>query len=98
MLDTHTLRAGFEVQAWRGAKLSGSAGEQQVVEYGERKFAAFGLSQSLEVNRHLMIDGSIDMNKVLSGFDASRIVNVAQPVVNGGHSMGAERLRRISPR
>ena len=91
-LDTHTARVGFELQPWKGAKLSGGVGDQDVVEYGERSFAAFGLTQSVGLAKHLTMDASVDANKVLSGFNAAQILNVAQPVVNGGQLNGSGTL------
>jgi hypothetical protein len=91
-LNTRTARVGFEMQPWKGAKLTAGGGDQDVVEYGARSFAAFGLTQSVGLTKHLTIDGSIDANKVLSGFNASQILNLAQPVVNGGQLNGSGTL------
>lgn len=91
-LATHTARVGFELQPWRGAKAVVQGGDQQVAEYGARSFAEFGLTQSLPVTRHLALDASIDANKVLHGFDAAKILNLAQPVVNGGQLNGSGTL------
>ena len=91
-LKTHTARAGFEVAPWRGAKITAATGEQQVAEYGQRSFAALGLTQSWQLTKHLTIDGTVDANRVLSGFDASKIVNPAQPVAAGGQLDGSGTL------
>jgi hypothetical protein len=91
-LNTRTGRVGFELQPWNGAKLTAGAGDQNVVEYGERSFAAFGLTQSVGLTHHLTLDASIDANKVLSGFNAAEILNLAQPVVNGGQLNGSGTL------
>lgn len=91
-LDTHTARVGFEMTPWKGAKLSAGAGDQDVAEYGARSFAAFGLTQSLGLTHHLTLDASLDANKVLSGFNAAEILNLAQPVVNGGQLNGSGTL------
>jgi len=91
-LDTRTARAGVELQPWKGAKLTAGGGTQDVVEYGARSFAAFGLNQSLGLTRHLTADASLDANKVLGGFNAAQIVNLAQPVVNGGQLNGSGTL------
>ena len=91
-LKTHTARAGFEATPWAGAKISAGTGEQQVAEYGQRSFAAFGLTQAWQVTKHLSIDGTVDANKVLSGFNAATIVNPAQPAVAGGQLDGSGTL------
>jgi fimbrial isopeptide formation D2 family protein len=91
-LDTRTARVGFEMTPWKGAKLSAGAGDQQFEEYGARSFAAFGLTQSLGLTHHLTLDASLDANKVLSGFNAAEILNLAQPVVNGGQLNGSGTL------
>ncbi len=91
-LNTRTARVGFEMQPWKGAKLTAGGGDQDVVEYGQRSFAAFGLTQSVALSKHLTVDGSVDANKVLSGFNAAEILNQAQPVVNGGQLNGSGTL------
>ena len=91
-LKTRTARVGFEMQPWKGAKLSTGLGDQDVAEYGPRSFAAFGLTQSVALTHHLTVDASLDANKVLSGFNTSQILNQAQPVVNGGQLNGSGTL------
>ncbi|MEG3151081.1 hypothetical protein U1769_14405 [Sphingomonas sp. ZT3P38] len=83
-IDARTARVGFELQPWTGGRIISAVEQQNIAEYGPRSFAAFGLTQSFEVTRHLTIDGTIDANKVLGGFDISKVVNPAQPVVSGG--------------
>ena len=91
-LRTRTARVGLELQPWKGAKLNAGLGDQDIVEYGPRSFAAFGLTQSVGLSHHLTFDASVDANKVLSGFNASQILNQAQPVVNGGQLNGSGTL------
>ncbi len=91
-ISTRTGRIGFEMQPWRGAKVTATAGDQSIAEYGARSFAAFGLSQSLDITKHLTVDASLDANKVLGGIDTSKIINPAQPVVTGGQLNGSGTL------
>lgn len=65
--DTRTLRAGLEVAPWTGARLVGTLGQQSISEQGKRAFAAYGLAQSLPVDKHLTLDASIDGNRVVGG-------------------------------
>ncbi|WP_343889344.1 hypothetical protein [Sphingomonas oligophenolica] len=87
-INARTARVGFELQPWTGGRIVSSVEQQQIAEYGPRSFAAFGLTQSFEVTKHLTIDGTLDANKVLGGFDITKIVNPAQPVVSGGQLGG----------
>ena len=91
-LKTHTARVGFETTPWQGGKLTAATGDQVVAEYGQRSFASFGLTQAWQVSKHLSIDGTVDANKVLGGFNAAEIVNTAQPVVAGGQLDGSGTL------
>lgn len=84
-VNARTGRLGFEVTPWTGARVTSQVGTQDIAEYGKRSFAAFGLSQSLTVTKHLSIDATVDSNHVLSGIKASQVVNLLQPVASGGH-------------
>lgn len=66
-LKTRTGRIGIDAQPWQGAHLTGGLGQQDIVENAQRTFAAFGLSQSIALNRHVTFDTTLDTNKVLSG-------------------------------
>jgi hypothetical protein len=64
-------------------------GQEQISELGTRSFAAFGLSQSLQVTPELMIDATIDGNRTLGGAPgAGRVINPAQPPASGGQLTG----------
>ena len=91
-IDARTARVGFEAQPWRGAKVTSSVGQQNIQEYGARSFAAFGLNQSLDLGKHVTVDATLDANKVLGGFDLSKVVNPAQPVASGGQLNGGGTL------
>lgn len=83
--NARTARLGFEVTPWTGARATSSLGTQQIAEYGKRSFAAFGLTQSLNLGKALSIDATIDSNHVISGIKASSAINLKQPVASGGH-------------
>ena len=84
-IDARTIKGGLEVTPWEGAKAVTSLGRQDIGEYGNRSFAAFGLAQSLQVTPALTIDATIDGNRTLGGSNTvSDVVNPAQPVASGG--------------
>lgn len=80
-----TLRGGFEVTPWLGGLATASLGEQDISEQGTRSFAAFGLSQTVQVNQQLSLDATFDSNWTLSGTaDPADLVNPLQPRSSGG--------------
>ena len=83
-IHSRTARAGFEMQPWQGARAVASLGEQKVAEYGARSFAAFGLTQSVDVSSHLLLDATLDASKVLGGFASNKLINTDQPAASGG--------------
>jgi hypothetical protein len=58
---------------------------QNIAEYGPRSFAAFGLSQSLVLDKNWSVDFSLDSNKTLAGIDPARVLNPLHPVASGGY-------------
>lgn len=84
-ISARTFRGGFEVSPWAGARLSTTLGQQDIIEFGKRSFAAFGLAQSLAVTENLTIDATVDGNRQISGVEADDIVNLDHPVASGGH-------------
>ncbi|WP_230206809.1 hypothetical protein [Novosphingobium sp. Gsoil 351] len=84
-IDARTARVGLEIAPWDGARFVSTLGQQAIAEQGRRSFAAFGLAQSLPVTTRLKVDASLDGNRVLGGFDASRVLNPGHPVVSGGY-------------
>ncbi|HEX8225565.1 MAG TPA: hypothetical protein VF605_17270 [Allosphingosinicella sp.] len=88
-VDARTARVGFDVQPWAGARIAVSGNFQDIAEYGPRSFAAFGLSQSLVLDKHWSVDFSVDANKTLGGIDPSRVLNPLHPVASGGFVGGA---------
>nr|WP_247712104.1 hypothetical protein [Qipengyuania qiaonensis] len=84
-IEARTIKGGFEVTPWNGGKAVTSLGQQDIGEYGNRSFAALGLSQSLQVTQSLTIDATLDGNRTLGGSSpVENIVNPAQPVASGG--------------
>jgi uncharacterized repeat protein (TIGR01451 family) len=88
-VDARTARLGFDVQPWAGARIALSGNVQDIAEYGPRSFAAFGLSQSLALDKHWSVDASIDANKTLGGIDPARVLNPLHPVASGGFVGGS---------
>ena len=91
-LDARTVRIGFDLAPWAGARISASGNVQDIAEYGPRSFAAFGLSQSLVLDEHWSVDLSLDSNKTLSGIDPARVLNPLHPVATGGFVGSGDRL------
>lgn len=92
-LNTRQLRGGIEVAPWQGGRVVTTLGQETIGELGTRSFAAFGLSQSLQVTPSLTIDATIDGNRALGGAaanvqNAGGIINPAQPVASGGQLTG----------
>ncbi len=88
-IDARTVRGGIEVTPWQGGKVVTTLGQQDIGELGNRSFAAFGLSQSLQVSPELTLDATIDGSRTLNGSpDVSDLVNPAQPAASGGQLTG----------
>lgn len=87
-IDARTARLGFDVKPWAGARIVSSVNQQAIREFGNRSFAAYGLSQSLPIGKRWSVDFSVDGNKTLGGVDAARVLNPNQPVASGGFLPG----------
>ena len=88
-LSARQLRGGIEVSPWQGGQVVTTLGQESIGELGNRSFAAFGLSQSLQVTPSLTIDATIDGNRTLGGAaanaqNAGGVINPAQPSASGG--------------
>ena len=84
-IDASTISGGVEVTPWNGAQIVSTVGKQRIDEFGDRSFAAFGLSQTLQVSPTLTLDATIDGSRSLNGSgSADDVVNPAQPVASGG--------------
>ena len=83
-VDARTLRVGIDLRPWAGARLAASGNQQDFVELGERTFAAYGLTQSFQINERLSVDFTIDGQRTLAGIDAADVLEPEQPVASGG--------------
>lgn len=84
-IRARTARAGVEVTPWRGGRMIGTIGQQDISEFGKRSFAAFGLAQSVEVNKNLILDATVDSSRTLGGFNAAKLINDRHPAASGGN-------------
>ncbi|MGB3167067.1 MAG: hypothetical protein WBA68_09870 [Alteraurantiacibacter sp.] len=83
--SSSTLRGGFEITPWVGSALNATIGQQDIAERGSRSFAAFGLSQTLQVTGNFSVDATLDSNWTLNGRpDLADLVNPGQPAASGG--------------
>ncbi len=88
-INARTIRGGIEVTPWQGAQVVTTLGQQSIGEFGNRSFAAFGLSQSLQVSPGLTLDATIDGSRTLNGEPAAiNVINPDQPVASGGQLTG----------
>ncbi|MET0136888.1 MAG: hypothetical protein ABW192_00740, partial [Sphingobium sp.] len=63
----NTAQIGFDIQPWRGAKLTTSLNDQSVDEHGGRVYAQYGMIQSLPVSARWTIDATFDASTTLRG-------------------------------
>ncbi|MEO0907488.1 MAG: hypothetical protein AAFY07_08155, partial [Pseudomonadota bacterium] len=88
-INSTQLRAGIEASPWNGGQIITTLGQQSISEYGNRSFAAFGLSQNLQISPEFTIDATLDGNRTLNGApDTSQLVNPNQPAASGGQITG----------
>jgi uncharacterized repeat protein (TIGR01451 family) len=87
-VDARTARIGFDLKPWAGARLTSTLNQQDIAEYGPRSFAAYGLVQSVQVNKRWSVDFSLDGNKTLGGIDPAAVLSPNQPVASGGFLPG----------
>lgn len=88
-LNARQLRGGIEVAPWQGGQITTTLGEETIGENGTRSFAAFGLSQTLQLSPALTVDATIDGNRTIGGAPApASLVNPNQPAASGGQLTG----------
>lgn len=88
-LKARQLRGGIEVSPWQGGQVTTTIGEETIGENGTRSFAAFGVSQTLQLSPALTVDATIDGNRTIGGSpSAASLVNPNQPAVSGGQLTG----------
>ncbi len=83
-IDARTARVGFDIAPWAGGRITASANQQDITEYGPRSFAAYGLSQSFKVSEKWSLDFTLDGNKTIGGVQRSDVLNPLQPAASGG--------------
>ncbi len=64
---TNTAQIGFDVQPWKGAKLTTAINNQVSGENGGRLFANYGLLQSLPIGERWTIDATFDASTTVRG-------------------------------
>ncbi len=88
-LNARQLRGGIEVAPWQGGQVTTTIGEETIGENGTRSFAAFGLSQTLQLSPALTVDATIDGNRTIGGSPSpASLVNPNQPAASGGQLTG----------
>jgi hypothetical protein len=83
-IDARTARVGFDVAPWAGGRITASANQQNIAEYGPRTFAAYGLAQSFKLSDKWSVDFTLDGNRTVSGLDRTDVLNPLHPVASGG--------------
>lgn len=82
--DTRSVRAGVEITPWQGMRLSTDLGNRQSATAGASTFAAFGLSQALQVTSDLTFDATLESSRTISGTaPVADAINAAQPPSSG---------------
>ncbi len=88
-INARQLRGGIEATPWQGGQIITTLGQESISEFGNRSFAAFGLSQNIQVTPELTLDASVDGNRTLGGAPSNAdLVNPNQPSASGGQITG----------
>ncbi|AUX70915.1 hypothetical protein CHX26_08925 [Porphyrobacter sp. HT-58-2] len=88
-LKARQLRGGIEVAPWQGGQIVTTLGQETIGENGNRSFAAFGLSQTLQISQTLTVDATVDSNRTIGGNPGTAgVINPAQPPASGGQLTG----------
>ena len=69
-LSGDLTRIGVRAQPWERTQLTSSVNEQHT-EFGPRRFANFGLTQGLQLDRHWSVDFGVDQSHSLLGAGAT---------------------------
>lgn len=86
----HTAQIGFDVQPWKGAKVTTAINNQTSGENGARLFANYGLIQSLPVSERWTIDATFDASTTVRGqIPAGGVVQPFQTSGSGSVNGGA---------
>lgn len=84
-LSTDMFSGGVELNLWEGGRVMTTLGRQSIDEYGRRNFAAFGVSQTMQLGSAISLDATLDGNRKIGGADIGDVINPAHPVSSGGH-------------
>ena len=88
-INARQLRGGIEASPWNGGQIITTLGQETISEFGNRSFAAFGLSQNVQITPELTLDASVDGNRTLGGAPGNAdLVNPNQPAASGGQITG----------
>ncbi|NQX95696.1 MAG: hypothetical protein HRT64_12400, partial [Erythrobacter sp.] len=88
-INARQLRGGIEASPWNGGQIITTLGQETISEFGNRSFAAFGLSQNVQITPELSLDASVDGNRTLGGAPSNAdLVNPNQPAASGGQITG----------
>lgn len=82
-VNARSAQAGVELTPWSGADFKATLGQQLTGELPSRRYAAFGVTQSIPVTAKLAVTATLDSNRTLS-LDGSRILNPRHPASSGG--------------
>ena len=86
----HTAQIGFDVQPWKGAKVTTAINNQTSGENGGRLFANYGLIQSLPISDRWTIDATFDASTTVRGkIPAGGVVQPFQTSGSGSVGGGA---------
>jgi uncharacterized repeat protein (TIGR01451 family) len=83
--SANSVRVGFDLAPWAGAKLTSTMNQDRIAENGPRAYAQFGLAQSLPLGKRWSVDAAVDMSNTVKGrIPSADIVNPLQPVASVG--------------
>lgn len=87
-VDTRTARAGIDVMPWRGGLAQAALGQTSSGENAARAFAAFGVSQSLELSSSVTLEATLDSSRRIGSGSGEkpRPVPPEQSAVTGGYT------------
>ncbi|WP_245858134.1 DUF11 domain-containing protein [Sphingomonas guangdongensis] len=81
----HTAQVGFDVAPWAGGKLSSTLNQQAAGENGQRLFAQYGLTQSLQLGSRWSVDATLDASSTVRGaIPTGAVISAFHPVASGG--------------
>jgi uncharacterized repeat protein (TIGR01451 family) len=84
-LDSKTAQIGFDIQPWRGAKITSTLNQARISEFGPRTYAQFGTNQAFVINQNFSVNFSGETNYTFNK-STTRLnqLNPQQPLASGG--------------